>query len=114
MHSQLYLCGRVAAVPELSTTKKGKPMVRILLETELVRATTPGNYQSESVPLPVSFFSREAEIVRDCQKGDFITIGCHLYGSRFEATDGTIKHGVHIIADQVLQGARSPKELCAR
>jgi hypothetical protein len=85
-------------------------MVRILLETELVRATTPGNYQSESVTLPVSFFSREAEEVRDAQPGDYLVIGAHLYGTRFEASDGGIRHGVQIIADRILQGLTHQKE----
>jgi single-stranded DNA-binding protein len=110
MTSQLYLCGRVAASPELGKTKKGKLMVRILLETELVRATTPGSYQSESVTLPVSFFSDGAEEVRQAQPGDHLVIGAHLYGTRFKALDGGIKHGVQIIADQILQGINHQKE----
>jgi len=52
LHSQLYLSGRVAAPPELDQTKNGKLTVRLLLETELIRCTTSGNYQSESVTIP--------------------------------------------------------------
>jgi single-stranded DNA-binding protein len=107
MQSQLYLCGRVAAAPEVRQTQKGKLMVRLLLETELVRETTEGAYQAESVTLPVSFFSREAEEVRSARPGDCLTIGTHLYGTRFEAPDGSVKHGVQITADQVLSGAPS-------
>jgi single-stranded DNA-binding protein len=110
LHSQLYLSGRVAASPDLSKTKKGKPMVRLLLVTELVRCTTPGSCQSESVTLPVNFFSREAEEVRDAQPGDHLVIGAHLYGTRFEASDGGVKHGVQIIADTILQGVNHQKE----
>jgi single-stranded DNA-binding protein len=100
----------VAASPELGETKKGRSMVRILLETELIRCTTPGNYQSESVTLPVSFFSREAEEVRDARPGDHLVIGAHLYGTQFKAPDGSVKYGVQIIADQILQGAALQKE----
>jgi single-stranded DNA-binding protein len=110
MHSQLYLSGRVAAPPELGKTKKGKLMVRILLETEFVRTITPGSYQFESVTLPVNFFSREAEQVRDGQPSDTLIIGCHLYGSKYEAPDGTVKHGIQIVAEQVLQGATHQRE----
>ena len=111
MISQLYLQGRVAVSPELGKTKKGKFMVRILLEIELVRATALGTYQAESVTLPISFFSREAEEVRDAQPGDNLVIGVHLYGTRFEAAGGIIKHGVQIIADQILQGVTHRKEV---
>ena len=105
MHSQLYLSGRLAADPEFSQTKKGNLIVKSLLETQFVRETTKGNFQSESVILPVSFFSREAEPVKDCRRGDFVVIGCHLYGTKFRAPDGTVNHGVKIIADHVLHGA---------
>jgi single-stranded DNA-binding protein len=97
-------------LPELGKTKKGKLMVRILLETEFVRATTPGSYQSESVTLPVSFFSREAEEVRDARPGDHLVIGAHLYGTRYEAPDGNVKFGVQIIADAILQGITHQSE----
>ena len=64
MHSQIYLSGKLAANPEVFATKKNKPWIKLLLETLLVRETSPGQFQSESVILPVSFFSREAEAVR--------------------------------------------------
>jgi len=79
--------------------------VRLLLETELIRCTTSGNYQSESVTIPVRFFSREAEAVRNARPNDYLTIGCHLYGTEFKAPDGIVKRGVQIIADQILQEA---------
>jgi single-stranded DNA-binding protein len=108
--SQLYLTGRLAAAPEISQTKKGRLMVRLRLETELVRVTAQGIYQTESVTLPVSFFACEAEEVRRAQPGDYLVIGAHLYGTRFEASDGGVKHGVQIIADQILQGLTHQKE----
>ena len=86
-------------------------MVRLRLETELVRVTAQGIYQTESVTLPVSFFACEAEEVRRAQPGDYLVIGAHLYGTRFEAAGGIIKHGVQIIADQILQGVTHRKEV---
>jgi hypothetical protein len=80
-------------------------MVRLLLETELIRETAGGAHQSESVTLPVSFFSHEAEEVRSARPGDRLVVGTHLYGTRFNAPDGSVKHGVQIIVDQVLKGA---------
>jgi hypothetical protein len=87
MHSQLYLSGRLAVDPEILRTRKDKLMVKVILETELVPPTTEGNYQSESVTLPVSFFTRETEAVRDCRRGDYLAVGCHLYGTEFKAPD---------------------------
>ena len=110
MHSQLYLHGQLADDPEFSQTKKGNLIVKLLLETEFVRETTKGNFQAESVTLPVSIFSREAEAVKDCRKGDFLVIGCHLYGTEFRPSDGIVKHGVQIIADQILQVAPRQRE----
>jgi single-stranded DNA-binding protein len=91
MHSQLYLCGRLIGNPELGRTKKGKLWVKVLLETQLVRETRPEEIQSESVVLPISFFSAPAESVKDLKAGDALTVGGHLYGSEFKTDFGTVK-----------------------
>lgn len=101
MHSQLYLTGLLVGEPELSQTKKGHLQVKILLETELVRNSS-GSLQSETVVLPISLFGREAETIKDLRKGDFLAIGAHLYGTRYEAPDGRVSHGVKIVADGLL------------
>jgi single-stranded DNA-binding protein len=101
MTSQLYLAGRLIAAPELSQTKKGHLQVRILVETELVRNGS-GGLVSETVVLPVSLFSRQADAVKDLSQGDFLTLGIHLYGTKYEAPDGRVSHGVKIVADDVL------------
>jgi single-stranded DNA-binding protein len=110
MQSQLYLTGKLVAQPELLQTKNGKTLVRLLLETELVRPTVQGGFQAEAVILPVSFFSREAETVKDCHRGDSLAVGVHLYGTEFKAPNGVVKRGVQIIADQILQGEALQKE----
>ena len=74
----------------------------MLLETELIRATSQG-IQSETVILPVSLFSREAEAVKDLRRGDPLTVGVHLYGTKFEGLDGAVKHGCQVVADEVLR-----------
>ena len=101
MLSQLYLSGRLAANPELGQTKKGYLQVKILLATELVRKDGSG-FQAENVVLPISFFGREAEAIQSLTQGDFITLGAHVYGTRFEAPDGRVSHGCRVVADQVL------------
>jgi len=51
------------------------------------------------------------ETLESCARpGEHLVIGVHLYGSQFKAPDGCIKHGVQLIADQVLQGAALEKE----
>jgi single-stranded DNA-binding protein len=99
--SQLYLSGRLADNPELGQTKKGHLQVKILLATELVRKDGSG-LQVENVVIPISLFSREAEAVQSLTQGDFITIGAHLYGTKYEAPDGRVSHGCKVVADQVL------------
>src|SRR5262249_34988274 len=102
------LQGRLAVDPERGTTKKGRLWVKILLETSLVRETQPGQLQTESLTVPVSFFSQPAEQVKELKAGTALTVGCHLYGTRFESDSGT-KHGVQIIADVVyLNAAKEP------
>jgi single-stranded DNA-binding protein len=105
MHSQFYLTGRLADTPEPGTTKKGKLWIKLLLETELVRSDGRGGVQVEAVTLPVSFFSREAETVKNLQRGEELNLGCHLYGTKFETDGGTVKNGVQIIADAVFTAA---------
>src|SRR5215831_13700563 len=101
MISQLYLSGSLAADSELGQTKKGHLQVKILLATELVRKDGTG-LQVENVTLPVSFFGPEAEAVQNLVRGDFITVGAHLYGTKYEAPDGRVTHGCRVVADNVL------------
>ena len=110
MTSQLYLSGRLAGNPEIGATKKGRLWVKLLLETELIRADgRAGGFQAESILLPVSFFSLEAEAVRDLKAGDSLVVGCHLYGTRFKNDAGT-KYGVQLIADTVLRRLAAREE----
>jgi single-stranded DNA-binding protein len=106
--AQLYLQGRLLSNPEISETKKGRLMVRLLLATQLVRETRPGEYQTESVTLPVLFFSQPAEQVKTLKARDTLTVGAHLYGTKFESADGSVKHGVQIIADTVFFNGTTP------
>jgi single-stranded DNA-binding protein len=101
LHSQLYLSGRLVSNPEVGQTKKGKPLVKLVLETSLSRETRPGETQTESVNLPITLFAQPAEQVKDLKKGDALTIGAHLYGTEFQPAEGAIKRGVQIIADVV-------------
>jgi single-stranded DNA-binding protein len=105
--SQLYLSGVLESDPEILSTKKGKLMVKVLLATTLWRETTPGQVQSESVILPITFFAESAEKVKNLRKGAALICGGHLYGTRFEAPQGT-KHGVQIVADAVFLPSDGP------
>lgn len=105
MQSQLYIQGKVLSNPELGRTRKDRLWVKILLESELIRPDGRGGFQTEIVTLPVSFFSREAETVKGLKRGDHLTVGCHLYGTRYEGDTGT-KYGVQLIADAVFLASR--------
>ena len=102
MTSQIYLHGRLSDNPELLQTKKGTLMVRILLSTQLLRETRPGEIQTEIITLPVKFFSYPAEQVKELKRGDELTIGAHLYGTKFENGD-TVRHGISLVADVVFR-----------
>jgi hypothetical protein len=106
MHHQLYLTGKLGGNPMPGQTSKGKLMVKVLLEAELVRETRPGEFTSEAVAPPVTFSSYPAEQVRDLKRGDQLTIGCHLQGTKFQPDQGAVKHGVQIIADAVFLPAK--------
>jgi single-stranded DNA-binding protein len=102
MHSQLYLSGKLAAFPETGRTKNDKDWVRLLLETQLVREVRAGELQSESVIVPISCFSREAQAVKHLQRGEPLTLGCHLYGTQFRTLEGHTKYGLQLVADVIL------------
>jgi hypothetical protein len=102
MQSQLYLQGRLLGNPEVRETRKGKLMVKALLETVFFREASPGQVQAEHVTLPILFFSQPATAVKDLKAGASLTIGAHLYGTRFQP-DGVaeVKHGIQLVADAV-------------
>jgi single-stranded DNA-binding protein len=103
MQSQIYLHGRLSGNPEIGTTRKGAPWVRILLETKLVRADGRDGVQTETVLLPISCFSREAEAVKSLRSGDELTAGVHLYSTQFQLSSGELKRGIILVADAVLK-----------
>jgi single-stranded DNA-binding protein len=102
MHCELYLSGKLEAPPEIAVTKNGKEWLRLLLKVRQVREPRPGEFQTESVILPISCFSREASAVKNLRIGDPVIVGVHLQGTRFQPSDGPPKYGVQLVADEVL------------
>jgi hypothetical protein len=91
VHSQIYLSGILASEPEVGTTRKGdKLLVKLLLETELVRQVRPNEFQAESTLVPLSCFGWPAEVARSLHRGDSVLVGAHLYGTEFK-TDALLK-----------------------
>ena len=68
MTSQLYISGQLLNDPELSQTKKGKLLVKLVLETQQSREVRPGEIQTESVTLPITLFAHPAEQVKTLHK----------------------------------------------
>jgi hypothetical protein len=112
MTSQLYLTGRLAANPEAATTRKGKLWIKLLLETEFVREPKPGEFQTESVTIPISCFAYSAEQVKNPVRGASITVGVHLSGTKFE-NGGVTKHGVQLVAEAWERQGVSINDACA-
>jgi single-stranded DNA-binding protein len=100
MHSQLYLSGRLLNNPEINTTKRGHAWVKLLLETELVKSDGRGGLTQETIIVPLSCFGHPASTVKNLKAGDMLTVGCHLYGSRYQSEAG-IKHGIQLVVDAV-------------
>jgi hypothetical protein len=48
MMGSVYIAGRLATDPVFSETQKGKPMCRLLLEVELVREVSRGEFRAET------------------------------------------------------------------
>jgi hypothetical protein len=86
-------------------------MVRLLLDTQLVRETRPGQFQNEFVSLPVLCFSQPVEQVKGLRKDDPLTIGAHLYGTEFTNPDGVVRRGVQLVADAVFLNNQREKTL---
>ena len=105
MQNQIYLRGRIVGNPELSQTKKGRLWVKLLLETSVVREIRPGVLESESTSVPISFFARPAEQVKDLHSGEELMVGAYLNGTEFRNGD-TVRHGVSVTADVVFIGKK--------
>jgi len=111
VHSQIYLSGILASEPEVGTTRKGdKLLVKLLLETELVRQVRPNEFQAESMLVPLSCFAWPAEVARSLHRGDSVLVGAHLYGTEFKTDDGTIRRGISLVADSVVLLRERPRE----
>jgi hypothetical protein len=107
IQSQLYLSGRLFANPEMGTTEKGHPWIKLLLDTELVKSDGRGGLATETLIVPLSCFGPQAATVRDLRAGDTLTAGCHLYGTKYESQDG-VKHGIQLVVDVVYLDRKPP------
>src|SRR5260221_12536010 len=100
--SQIHFGGKLVSEPEISRTKKDKLFVRLLLQVEIVRQPQPGEFQTETTFIPISYFSREAERAQSLHRGDTIFCGGHLYGTSYDLSDGRVKRGLQLTADYLV------------
>lgn len=107
MIAPIYISGKLASEPEAGETKKGKLLVRFLIRTDQVRLLA-GSSQIEEITVPVIAFARCAEAVRGLREGDSVTVKCHWNPTRFEMGDGSVKHGLQIVSDNVLLEGVNP------
>jgi single-stranded DNA-binding protein len=98
----IYLSGRLVSDPVFSETSKGKTMVKLLLETELVREVSRGEFRAETHLLPITIYSWLCDQARTLKSGSAVTIACHLSGSQFTPPGGETKFGTQLIADALL------------
>jgi single-stranded DNA-binding protein len=98
--SQLILLGVVAEI-EQSTTKTGKPWVKLLLEIKRYRQTTDTSGQDETTIVPVNLFSKIADTAnKHLRVGDAVAISARVSGTEFsDRQTGKTKRGVTLTAD---------------
>jgi hypothetical protein len=98
----IYISGRLVGNPVFSETAKGKPMAKLLLETELVREVNRGEFRAETHTLPIILFSWVADQARTLRIRNSVTIAAHLSGTQFTQPSGEVRHGVQLVADALL------------
>jgi single-stranded DNA-binding protein len=98
--SQLILLGTVFEL-EQSTTKTGKPWVKLLLEIKRYRQTTDSAGQDEVTLVPVNLFSKIADTASERLKvGDAVAVSARVSGTEFtDRQTGKVKRGVTLTAD---------------
>jgi single-stranded DNA-binding protein len=98
--SQLILLGTVAEI-EQSTTKTGKPWLKLLLEIKRYRQTTDTSGQDEKTIIPINLFSKIADTAHEYLRvGDAVAITARVSGTEFtDRQTGKVKRGVTLTAD---------------
>jgi single-stranded DNA-binding protein len=117
MTGQIFLSGRLVAQPKVSTTAKGKIMVRILLEVEQWRQVSRSECRLELTELPILAFSLCAKQLRDLRPGAAVVLMLHLNGTKYTPPEGgEARPGVQLVCDEVsfppaLRPAQTVREL---
>jgi single-stranded DNA-binding protein len=98
--SQLVLLGTVAEI-EHSTTKSGKPWLKLLLEIKRYRQTRDAAGQDEVTLVPVNLFSKIADTANEYLRvGDAVAITAHVSGTEYtDRQTGKVRRGVTLTAD---------------
>ena len=100
--AHVVLLGTVSEVEQLQT-KNGRPWIKLLLEVKTWRRGADGEAgQEECTMLCVNCFSRIAETARSFLKpGDAVGLTCRVSGTEFKGTEGKVKRGISLTADQL-------------
>ena len=101
MTSQIYVDGRLSRNPEFSTTSNGKPMAKLLIETEVVRQVRRGEWQSEQHMIPITVYGWLVDTVRELHGNDRLSVCCHANGTAFTTASGEVNYGIRLIADSL-------------
>jgi single-stranded DNA-binding protein len=101
MTNAIYVRGKLIGNPKISETKKGRPMVKVLVEIEQLRPVGRGEFKMELHQIPILAFSRCAEELRALPPGAEVVVDCHLSGTRYEEPGGEVRHGIQLVADAV-------------
>jgi single-stranded DNA-binding protein len=106
MTSLLYIEGRLVGKPLVQKTKSGYDFAKILLEEDQVAR----NNREKANVLPIAFFGKLVEEIRDLENGDGLLIACRLQGSRYETDSGEVRYGLQLIGERAYLNASAAKE----
>jgi single-stranded DNA-binding protein len=95
------IAGRLASDPVLSSSSKGKPVARILIEAESVRQVKRDEFKNQVHLIPITIYSWLVDDVKDLRQGTRLTVCCHVNGTTFTPEDGATRYGLQLIADSV-------------
>lgn len=96
------ISGRITKDPELKRTSSGTEVVRFTVAVDKVYKDKSGNWQSETIFIPVQAWASLAErFCKDAKKGSPVIVEGRISVSKWDDMDGKQKESTEIVADQI-------------
>ena len=100
--NRVFILGYIGAQPELMTSKKGKPYVRLSVATHFNKRAEGGERESATTWHRVTVWGKNAELCRDrLTKGSALAVEGYLSRYTYEKEDGSDAQGFSVVARDV-------------